>query len=422
MPGHEIAAMSTLLLPFAVLTRRHAREVARGRASGGCPPAAPVLIVGGGLTGLSTALHLRRPYLLLEREARLGGLARTEERDGFCFDQTGHWLHLRDPGMQAARAAAARRRADAASSAARGSSRTARSPATRSRPTSTRCRGRSPTSACSATCERLRRRGASRAAQLRGVQPASLRRGHRPPLHDPLQQQALGRAPARDHQRVVPALRARAQPRADARRRGGRRRREIGYNVRFLYPRRGGIETPDRARWPAGSTAATFAPAAASRRIDPRRRTCVPAARRCRYRALVSTMPLPELVARLRRPAGAMREAAARLRCTPLRYLNVASARPPPERLPLDLRARGAVPLLPRGRLLERGREHGAAGLLASTWSSPSASRCRRDDAARRRGGARARRGAARSASVEDVLFADLREMPYAYVIFDENY
>src|SRR6185295_3155220 len=45
--------------------------------------------------------HLRRPWLLLEKEDRLGGHARTDETRGFRFDKTGHWLHLRDPRIRA---------------------------------------------------------------------------------------------------------------------------------------------------------------------------------------------------------------------------------------------------------------------------------------------------------------------------------
>ena len=59
------------------------------------------IILGAGLAGLSTALHLERDWLLVEREDRIGGLARTEEIDGFFFDQTGHWLHLRHPHIRA---------------------------------------------------------------------------------------------------------------------------------------------------------------------------------------------------------------------------------------------------------------------------------------------------------------------------------
>jgi len=61
---------------------------------------ARVVILGGGLTGISTAFHLRRPWLLVEKEARLGGHALTDETRGFHFDKTGHWLHLRDPYMK----------------------------------------------------------------------------------------------------------------------------------------------------------------------------------------------------------------------------------------------------------------------------------------------------------------------------------
>src|SRR4029077_14399603 len=57
----------------------------------------PVVILGAGLTGLSAAYHLGVPSLVIEREAEVGGLARTHDEDGFTFDCTGHLLHLRDP-------------------------------------------------------------------------------------------------------------------------------------------------------------------------------------------------------------------------------------------------------------------------------------------------------------------------------------
>ncbi len=61
-----------------------------------------ILILGAGLTGLSTAYHLRdRPYRLVEREAEPGGLARSVDADGFVFDFTGHLLHLRDESIKA---------------------------------------------------------------------------------------------------------------------------------------------------------------------------------------------------------------------------------------------------------------------------------------------------------------------------------
>ena len=56
---------------------------------------ARIAILGAGLTGLSAAHHLRDDFDLFEREADVGGLCRTMRRGGFLFDYTGHLLHLR---------------------------------------------------------------------------------------------------------------------------------------------------------------------------------------------------------------------------------------------------------------------------------------------------------------------------------------
>lgn len=59
------------------------------------------LILGGGITGLSTAYHLelqgRTDYLVVEKEAFLGGLCASQTVQGFTFDQSGHLLHLHHP-------------------------------------------------------------------------------------------------------------------------------------------------------------------------------------------------------------------------------------------------------------------------------------------------------------------------------------
>lgn len=56
------------------------------------------LILGGGLTGLSTAYHLQQAghsdYLLVEQTSQPGGLCRSFYKDGFTFDCSGHLLHL----------------------------------------------------------------------------------------------------------------------------------------------------------------------------------------------------------------------------------------------------------------------------------------------------------------------------------------
>jgi protoporphyrinogen oxidase len=66
-------------------------------------PVVPVVVVGAGLTGMSAAHHLKTygiEHRILEKKPTPGGLAITIEQDGFRFDRTGHLLHLRDPDMR----------------------------------------------------------------------------------------------------------------------------------------------------------------------------------------------------------------------------------------------------------------------------------------------------------------------------------
>lgn len=65
------------------------------------PETTDVLIIGAGLAGLSTALHFDGQAIIVESRDDVGGKARSEIIDGFTFDVTGHWLHLRDDGMKA---------------------------------------------------------------------------------------------------------------------------------------------------------------------------------------------------------------------------------------------------------------------------------------------------------------------------------
>ncbi len=61
---------------------------------------APIVILGAGLTGLSTAYHLENrgffDYLLFEKDETIGGLCRSINQDGFTFDYTGHLIHASD--------------------------------------------------------------------------------------------------------------------------------------------------------------------------------------------------------------------------------------------------------------------------------------------------------------------------------------
>jgi protoporphyrinogen oxidase len=56
-----------------------------------------IVIIGGGLAGLSAAYHLREHEpSVFEKETVVGGLCRSFTQDGFTFDCTGHLVHLRN--------------------------------------------------------------------------------------------------------------------------------------------------------------------------------------------------------------------------------------------------------------------------------------------------------------------------------------
>jgi protoporphyrinogen oxidase len=63
-------------------------------------PQKRVLILGAGIAGLSAAWHLRRkgvPCFVFEKEDEVGGLCRSKGIRGFTFDRSGHLLHFKDP-------------------------------------------------------------------------------------------------------------------------------------------------------------------------------------------------------------------------------------------------------------------------------------------------------------------------------------
>ena len=55
------------------------------------------VVIGAGPTGLSAAYHLGEDSILLEKDARVGGLCRSIEVDGFTFDYAGHIMFSDDP-------------------------------------------------------------------------------------------------------------------------------------------------------------------------------------------------------------------------------------------------------------------------------------------------------------------------------------
>jgi len=56
-----------------------------------------VLIIGGGVTGLSLASYLsKRDYLILEKDSELGGYCKTEKRGDYVWDYSGHFFHFKN--------------------------------------------------------------------------------------------------------------------------------------------------------------------------------------------------------------------------------------------------------------------------------------------------------------------------------------
>lgn len=62
-----------------------------------------ILVLGAGLAGLSAAWHLqkhKKNFLVFEKEDEIGGLCRSKRVQGFTFDHDGHLLHFQTPGVQ----------------------------------------------------------------------------------------------------------------------------------------------------------------------------------------------------------------------------------------------------------------------------------------------------------------------------------
>jgi protoporphyrinogen oxidase len=59
------------------------------------------LIIGAGISGLATAAALKdSDYLIVERDAEVGGYCKTVVRDGFVWDYSGHFFHFKHPEIE----------------------------------------------------------------------------------------------------------------------------------------------------------------------------------------------------------------------------------------------------------------------------------------------------------------------------------
>ncbi|HEX7500688.1 MAG TPA: FAD-dependent oxidoreductase [Polyangia bacterium] len=381
-------------------------------------PARNVVILGGGLTGISAALHLHKPWVLFERERNLGGLAITREREGYRFDRTGHWLHLRDPGMKKLVAEVLPDQMVQVERKARIFSHGA----TTLYPFQANLYGLPPDVVKECLLgvieAKLLSPGASEPKNFEEYCLRHFGAGISKHFMIPYNERLWGVSPSEITaawcSRFVPL------PNLDQVVAGavGANAGTLGYNATFMYPKQGGIQTF------ADALATRLDPArvrtsASLDTLDFQRREVVVGGERVPYSAVVATLPLPELLKRMPGLPKDIEEHASRLRCTTLRYLDLATRSRPPadwhwvyvpeKRYPFyrvgifsnavsSMAAPGGgsfyVELADRGPVSEATVRESAQGLAAmGAITSP-----------------------------DDVLFADAREIDYAYVVFDDHY
>lgn len=380
-----------------------------------------LIILGAGLSGLSTALHHGGDYLVLEREERPGGLTRTEDIDGFLFNHTGHWLHLRDPRIQAlvedllpGGMVTVERRAAIYSNGV-----------FTLYPFQANLHGlpRDVLREClqGAVAAAVQRASRKDAAPRNFLEYTHRHFGDGIARHFivPYNTKLWGVSPAEVTaewtQRFVPIPDV-AQIIDGAL---GMSREAMGYNASFLYPAQGGIETLARAMY-GRLDAARVRMNTRPDQLSTEGRWVSFGGDRLAYGALVSTLALPDLVELTIDAPDAVREASLKLRCSPLRYVNVALDVPTPlngnhwiyvpeARYPFYRvgSASNAIPgLAPQGRsslYVELANDHVAsqAEVVASLASFLK-----------------------EIGSIEherQIRFAAFREHPWGYVIFDRH-
>ena len=381
-------------------------------------PAHQVVILGGGLTGIATALHLRRPWVLFEREQILGGLAVTREREGYRFDRTGHWLHLRDPGMKKLVAETLPDQMVEVERKARIFSHGA----TTLYPFQANLYGLPAEVVKECLLGVIEAKFQSPgAAEPKNFEEYCLRHfgaGISKHFMIPYNERLWGVSPreitAAWCSRFVP-LPNLEQVVAGA---VGAHAGSMGYNASFMYPKQGGIQTF------AAALARRLEPtrvhtSASLDELDFQRREVVVGGERTPYSVVVSTLPLPELLRRMPGLPKDIEEHASRLRCTTLRYLDLATrSRPkadwhwvyvPESRYPfyrVGIYSNAVPSMAPPG---------GGSFYVELADRGPV-----REAAVRESAQGLAEMGAI--ASPDDVLFADAREIQYAYVVFDDHY
>lgn len=386
-------------------------------------PETDVLILGAGLAGISAALHARSTYRLIEKTDRVGGLCKTDVRDGFHFDATGHWLHLRDPEM---RRLADEVLPDGWMTVQRKAGIWSHRRFTRY-PYQVNTHGLPPEVVAENVLGFLEAQYGESGRALREREPRNFAEFILRHLGEGFARNFMFPYNAKlwtvDPRDMSTAWMGRFVPRptVDEVVRGalGLEGDRAGYNASFLYPRQGGIEGFARAlaaRLPRPAECGVHPVA-----IDPSRKTArLSTGEEVSWKRAVATIALPELVRLCGGATGEVLEAAGELRATTVTYVNVAARDPggppfhwvylPEERYAAYRvgSASAAVPSLAPPGCRSFYVEFSARAPLPAASVERQAVETLLD-----LGFLRAR---------EDVLFAEAHAIPNAYVIYDERY
>ena len=287
----------------------------------------PVAILGAGLTGMSAAIELDRcevPYRIFEKLSTPGGHVITVLDNGFRFDRTGHLLHLKNDALRSQILdyigpdhVQVKRRSVIWSNGVY----------TRY-PFQSNTFGLPPAVAYDCVQGFIAAHFAEHKGEPENFEEFCLRHfgeGISKHFMIPYNSRLWGVHPreitSRWCQRFVPL------PRLEDVIAGavGLNDRELGYNAHFIYPRLGiGELTAGMAR-----RVPRLELERSPLRIELGSRRLVFEDEHLEFDVLLSTIPLPTLIALIDPVPAAVREAAARLRCSHLNYLDVALRRPP---------------------------------------------------------------------------------------------
>jgi protoporphyrinogen oxidase len=388
------------------------------------------LILGAGLTGLSCAYHLGGDYLLVEKEDEPGGIVRTRTRQGgFLCDGTGHWLHLRNEAMKAlvqkllpGQLAEHERKAVIHLHGA-----------FTPYPFQANTYGLPREVVLDCLLGLLK----ARHPEDFGLKPATtppqnfrewivrcfgegIARHFMVPYNEKLLGVSLDELRPEYAERFIP------RPSLEDVLKGalGFSRESLGYNAKFVYPREGGISALPRAL--AGALKSPPCYRTTVTRVELSSRTATLSdGRQVRYERLLNTAPLPRFLSLLADAPPEIRAAAGQLRATTVHYFDIGV------RGPGDIASQHHWVYFPEPQFVfYRAGSYSAVHASAAPpgcrsyyveMSGGAAELLKKPKELRERVLADLRK--ARILSEKDeVLFMELCEIPFAYVIFDQNY